>query len=187
MSTALVVIDLQNDYFNDDELARCRDDVLERCNQLIRAARDAGSLVVEVQTVHARDKSTWALNMLDDDKGMAIEGTAGAQRLDGLLEPDVCILKTRDSAFHGTTLEEVLRKRGVGQLVLAGVSTESCIAATATEAYAHDLRVVLVADATASVEWRLHDETLERLQKQYRHQVMYADDVRFDRPASTPG
>jgi nicotinamidase-related amidase len=180
VTTALLVIDLQNDYFNDDELERCREDVLDRTNQLVRAARDAGSLVVEAQTVHARDKSTWALNMLDDDQGMAIEGTAGAARLDGLLEPDVCIVKTRDSAFHGTDLEDRLRERDVDRLVLAGVSTESCIAATATDAYARDLRVVLVEDATASVEWRLHDETLERLVKQYRQEVVSAADVRFD-------
>jgi nicotinamidase-related amidase len=180
MTTALVVIDLQNDYFNDEELERCRDDVLARTNQLVRAARDAGAPVVEVQTVHARDKSTWALNMLDDGRGMAIEGTEGARRLDGLLDPDVCILKTRDDAFHDTELAELLRERHVDRLVLAGVSTESCIAATATDAYARDLRVVLVADATASVEWRLHDETLERLQKQYRQEVVFADDVRFE-------
>jgi nicotinamidase-related amidase len=180
VTTALMVIDLQYDYFHDEELERCREDVLDRSNRLIRAARNAGSLVVEVQTVHSRDKSTWALNMLDDDQGMAIEGTEGARRLDGLLEPDLCIVKRRDSAFHDTDLEDWLDERDVDRLVLAGVSTESCIAATATDAYARDLRVVLVEDATASVEWRLHDETLERLQKQYRQEVVSADDVRFD-------
>ena len=180
MTTALVLIDLQNDYFHDDELARCRDDILAAGNLLVRAARDAGAPVVEVQTVHARDGSTWALNMLDDGQGMALEGTEGARRLDGLLEPDHCLVKTRDSAFHDTELASWLRERGVDRLVLAGVSTESCIAATATDAYAHDLRVVLVEDATASVEWRLHDEALERLQKQYRQEVVSARDVRFD-------
>jgi nicotinamidase-related amidase len=180
VTTALVLVDLQNDYFADDELARCRDDVLEACNLLVRAARDAGAPVVEVQTVHAHDRSTWALNMLDDGQGMALEGTEGARRLDGLLKPDVCIVKTRDSAFHETELGGWLRERDVDRLVLAGVSTESCIAATATDAYARDLRVVLVADATASVEWRLHDEALERLQKQYRQEVLSARDVRFE-------
>jgi nicotinamidase-related amidase len=180
VSTALLLIDLQNDYFNDPELERCREDILERCNRLVMAAREEGSWVVEVQTVHARDRSTWALNMLDDDQGIAIEGTEGARRLDGLLQSDVCILKTRDSAFHDTDLAQLLRERKVDRLVLTGVSTESCIAATATDAYARDLRVTLVEDATASVEWRLHDETLARLEKQYRQPVVSAQDVRFD-------
>jgi len=59
------------------------------------------------------------------------------------------------------------------------VSTESCIAATATDAYAHDLRVVLVEDATASIKWELHDQTLERLKKQYRQEVRPTADVTF--------
>jgi nicotinamidase-related amidase len=176
-ATAVLLIDLQRDYFADDELARCRDDLVAASNRLVRAAREAGAPVVEVQTVHARDKSTWALNMLDDDQGMAIEGTPGVERLDDLPEPDHLVVKTRDSAFHGTDLAGWLSERDVGRLVLAGVSTESCIAATATDAYAHDLRVVLVEDATASVEKRLHDQTLQRLQAQYRQEVVAADRV----------
>ena len=179
MSTALVIIDLQYDYFADDELERCRDDLLSECNRLIRAAREAGAPVVEVRTVHAHDKTTWALNMLEDDQGMALEGTQGADRLDGLLEADHLVVKTRDSAFHGTDLEEWLRERDVEQLVLTGVSTESCIAATATDAYANDVRVVLVEDATASIEKALHDQTLERLRQQYRQDVVSAGQVRF--------
>lgn len=179
MTTALVLIDLQHDYFADDELARCRDDLLARCNELVDRARSAGAAVVEVQTVHRHDKSTWALNMSDDDQGMALEGTPGAARLDALQEPDHCLVKTRDSAFHDTDLLAWLRERDVDRLVLAGVSTESCIAATATDAYAHDFRVTLVADATASVEWERHDQTLERLAQQYRHEVANAADVLF--------
>ena len=179
VKTALVLIDLQNDWFEDDELVRCRDDLIKATNLLIDAARREGVPVVEVQTVHTRDRSTWALNMLQDGEGVVIGGTEGAQRLEGLQEPDHLIQKTRDSAFHGTDLDEWLRARDVGRLVLAGVSTESCIAATAIDAYAHDFRVTLVEDATASVEWRLHDQMLEQLQGQYRQDVQRAADVDF--------
>jgi nicotinamidase-related amidase len=179
VSAALLLIDLQYDYFDDGELARCREDLLDRCNRLVDRARSAGAPVIEVQTVHRQDKSTWALNMLDDDQGMALEGTRGAERLDDLLAPDHRVVKTRDSAFFGTDLASWLSQRQIRRVVLTGVSTESCIAATATDAYAHDLRVTLVADATASVEARLHDETLERLEQQYRAEVVDADQVGF--------
>ena len=179
MGSALVLIDLQNDYFADGELARCRDDLVAHCDLLVERARAAGVPVVEVQTVHRRDRSTWALNMLEDGRGLAFEGEPGGARLDGLAAADVVVRKTRDSAFHRTELLDVLRARDVDELVLAGVSTESCIAATATDAYAHDLRVVLVSDATASVEWRLHEETLDRLRQQYRQPAVASEDVRF--------
>ena len=179
VTTALLLIDLQNDYFADDELARCRDDLVAACNRLVDRARAAGSLVVEVQTVHAPDKSTWALNMLEDDQGLVLAGTYGAQRLDGLHHADRVVAKTRDSAFHGTELAEVLAAHEVRRLVLTGVSTESCISATATDAYAHDLTVVLVRDATASVQEALHDQVLQRLHEQYRQEVVWAENVVF--------
>ena len=180
MTTALVLIDLQNEYFSDDELARCREDLLKHSNELVERARAAGAPVVEVRTVHAPDRSTWTQNMLEDDQGLAIEGTDGAMRLDGLREPDHVVVKIRDSAFFGTDLDLWLADRDVDRLVLAGVSTESCIAATATDAYARDLPVVLVEDATASIDWTLHDQTLERLHEQYRQDVVSTADVTFD-------
>jgi nicotinamidase-related amidase len=189
VKSALVLVDLQNDYFQDDELARCRDDLLDACNQLIEGARRQDALVVEVQTLHTRDRRTWALNMLEDGQGVAVEGTRGAQRLDGLKKPDHLVVKTRDSAFHDTDFAEWLRVHDVGHIVLAGVSTESCIAATAIDAYAHDLRVTLIEDATASVEWRLHDQTLEQLRRQYRQDVQRAAEATFraDRARPTKG
>ncbi len=177
MATALLLIDLQNDYFADDELARCRDDLVAACNDLVRSARAAGAPVVEVQTVHAHDRSTWALNMLDDGQGMALEGSEGVRRVEGLLEADEVVVKTRDSAFFRTRLDELLDAKGVDRVVLTGVSTESCIAATATDAYARNLRVVLVRDATASVTEELHEQTLDRLEKQYRQRALWASEV----------
>jgi nicotinamidase-related amidase len=186
MKTALVLIDMQNDWFDDDELARCRDDLLDACNQLIGFARRENAPVVEVQTLHAPDRSTWALNMLDDGLGVVVEGTAGARRLEGLLPCDHLVVKTRDSAFHRTELEAWLRERDVGRVVLAGVSTESCVAATAVDAYAHDLRVTLVEDATASVDRAQHDQTLDRLRGQYQQDVQKVSDVRFEDPEHKP-
>ena len=176
---ALLVIDMQNDFFVDDELERCRDDLTKACNDVIDRARAAGVPVLEVQTVHRHDRSTWALNMLEDDQGMALEGTEGVQRVRGLQAGDVVLAKTRDSAFFGTDLEARLADAGVDRVVLCGVSTESCIAATATDAYARDLRVTLVEDGTASIEWAQHDQTLARLREQYRQDVASAADVDF--------
>ena len=179
MTTALLPIDLHNDYFHHAELERGRDDVLDTCNRLIRAARDAGSPAVEVQTVRTSDKATWAPNMLDDH-GIAIEGTRGPAAWTGCPNPTCARQDPRQRLPHDTELAGWLREREVDRPVLAGVSTESCIAATATDAYARSLRVVLVEDSTASVEWRRHDQTLERVEKQYRQKVVSADDVSLD-------
>jgi nicotinamidase-related amidase len=179
---AVVMIDMQRDFFNDPELERCRDDLVRTCNRVIDHALERGLPVFEVRTVHAADRSTWSLNMLDDDSGMTIDGTPGVEPAPGLRNAGstpamTLVTKTRDDAFHGTDLGELLVARGVDALLLCGVSTESCIAATATTAYARDLAVGVVLDATASVRWDLHDHTVDSLREQYRQPGVTADEA----------
>jgi nicotinamidase-related amidase len=184
---ALVLIDLQEDYFADDELSRCRDDLVAACNDLVRAARETDVPVIEVRTVHEHDGSTWTLNMREDGQGMALRGTPGVAPLDGLDNDDALVVeKTRDNAFFGTDLRRRLEEQGIDHLVLCGVSTESCVAATAIDAFAHDLGVTLVSDATASVDRDLHDDTLAQLADRYRQDVETAAEVeaRWREPAA---
>ncbi len=180
---ALLIVDMQVDYFNDDELERCRDDLVAACNALAEHALAAGAPVIEVRTEHRRDRSTWALNMREDDSGMVIEGTPGADPVPGLrTEGTITMIKTRDSAFFRTELEDLLSARGITTLALAGVSTESCIATTAADAYARDLRVILVDEAVASVDPDLNRRTQEQLEQQYRQPTVALGDVAFEAP-----
>lgn len=175
---ALLLVDLQSDWFSDPELDRCREDLVEACNRLCAAAHRAGVPVLEVCTVHEPDRSTWTLTMLEDDQGVAVRGTRGAERVAGVVPgPATRVEKTRDSVFFETSVEQSLREQGVRRVVLCGVSTESCIAATARDAFARDLAVVLVSDATASTSWEEHDHTLAMLRDQHRQEVLTADEV----------
>lgn len=176
----VVLVDMQRDFFQDPELERCRHDLTAACNRLVGAALTRRLLVVEVRTRHDRDRSTWALNMLEDGTGMTVAGTPGAEPVEGLSHAGTTqeirlIHKTRDSAFHGTELAALMAAAQVDSFLLCGVSTESCIAATATEAYARDIAVGLVRDATASVRWDLHDHTIESLRQQYRQPALYVE------------
>jgi nicotinamidase-related amidase len=176
------MVDMQVDFFNDPELDRCREDLVATCNRLVDAALARGLPVIEVRTLHEPDGSTWALNMVDDGAGMTVAGTPGAEPVEGLHHAGsrdgiTLVPKTRDSAFHETDLADVLEREGVDAFLLCGVSTESCIAATATAAYARDLCVGLVVDATASVRWDLHDHTIDSLREQYRQPALKAEDA----------
>jgi nicotinamidase-related amidase len=175
---ALVLIELQVDYFADDELARCRDDLVATCNRLVAAARRADVPVIEVRTVHDPGASTWTITMREDSQGVALAGSPGVEPLAGLATAEAMVVeKTRDSAFFATELLHVLRQEEVEHLVICGASTESCVLATAIDAFAHDLPVTIVWDGTASVRWELHDQTLTRLQHQYRQEVTTGADV----------
>ena len=171
--TALVVIDMQNSYFEFPALAEVRDELLARVNELIAAAHGAGRPVVLVRTEHARDGSTWTLNMRDDGEGFAFPGTEQAQFLDGLdTSGHVEVTKTRDSAFFGTELGAELARLHVDHLLLCGVMTHSCVAQTAIDGFAEDLHIAVARDAIASDDAALSSALLEFLAEQMRQPII---------------
>lgn len=170
---ALLLVDLQNAYFESPALAEQKEQLIARANELVRAARESGRPVVLVRTVHAPDRSTWTINMLQDDEGFAFPGTAQASYVDGLDTAGAHDLaKTRDDAFHRTRLNELLTELGVTHLLVGGVSTHSCVAETAMAAFAHDLHVAIAGDVVASENPPLADAMLEFLTGELRQQVL---------------
>ena len=148
--TALLLIDLQEAFFEDPALAAARADVLAAVQALAGGARRAGAPILLITTEHSRDRSTWTLSMLEDDQGYLFHGdpsTAVVHELD--TSGMTGVEKTRDSAWFGTDLALRLRNLGVDRVLIAGVSTHACIAQTARDAYAHNVRAAVVEDAVA--------------------------------------
>lgn len=170
---ALLLIDLQEDFLSTPRLAQARPDLLRATRRWIALAREHDVPIVEIRTVLPRDRSEWALNMRDDDSPVALEGTEGAGRVHELddLEAQL-VLKTRDDAFLGTDLERRLRDLRAERIVIAGVSTQACVALTAAGAYARDLRVGLAAGAVASEDDAAHVRTLRWLADEYRQRLV---------------
>ncbi len=170
---ALLLIDLQEDFFSPPELARRRPGLVSAVWQWAEIAETAGADVIEVRTEVPDDPATWALNMREDRQPVALKGTPGSRRLDELtgLRVTETVTKRRDDAFVGTDLAHLLRSRGVEQIVIAGVSTEACIALTAAGAYARDLRVRIAGGAVASADQGAHEAALRWLEQQYRQSV----------------
>ncbi|WP_308161213.1 cysteine hydrolase family protein [Dietzia psychralcaliphila] len=171
--TALVVIDMQNSYFEFPELAAVRDELVGSINELIRAAHDADRPVVLVRTEHAEDGSTWTLNMREDDQGFAFPGTEQARFLDGLATGGhVEVVKTRDSAFFKTSLRAELDRLGASRLLVCGVSTHSCVAQTAIDGFAENLHVAVARGAVSSDNSPLSEALLEFLRDQMRQPLL---------------
>lgn len=181
MKKALVIVDMQNAFFANDSLSNVQDALVMTSNRLISSARAMGCPVFALRTVHDPVRTTWTLNMLDDDEGYLFKGDSGAAYVSGLDSTGVVeIIKTRDSGFWKTNLLSQLRRRRVEAVVLCGVSTHTCIAATASDAYSANLRVELVADAIASHDPRFHDATFDLLQQEYRIKKTLASEVAWE-------
>ena len=74
------------------------------------------------------------------------------------------VYKNRYSGFHGTDLAARLAAAGVRTVVLVGVLSHVCVDTTARDAFARDLDVVVVRDAVAGVDDRLHAAALQNLE-----------------------
>lgn len=169
-ASALIIIDMQQAYFAAGELQDARERLIASCNELIDMARRAGRPVIFIRTAHARTPSTWTLNMRDDDQGYLFEGSDDVKLMEGLVseEGDAHITKLRDSAFHATIFEQMLRELHIDTLILAGVSTHSCIMQTAADAYARNFRVILAEGAIGTHDSTYHESTLKMLSQEYR-------------------
>lgn len=175
---ALVLIDLQEGFFEAPELVAVRQRVLARCNQLATAARAGQVPVFNVRTEHQEDKSTWTLKMLEDQQGYLFEGTRQAAALQGLdVSGSIEVLKHRDSAFWNTGLPALLAQRRATSMVLAGVCLETCVAATAADAFAANIPVALATDATACSDPDFEQSTLKFMQEQHRQKLMSTQEL----------
>lgn len=88
-------------------------------------------------------------------------GQANVAELDGLV--DVSVWKVAYSAFFNTQLDWVLRRAGVSSVVLAGIVTNGGVASTARDAHMRDYHVTVLADGCAAPTPAMHDAALADL------------------------
>jgi len=164
---ALLVVDMQNAFLHPDGAI-----YLPAAKTIIAVVKDLAAAFRKAKrpvlyTRHAEDPAGGNAGMMAKwwEKSSPLEGTFDAAILDELApEPgDVVIPKIRYSAFVATDLEQRLRQAGVTDLVLAGVMTNLCVETTARDAFIHDYRVAVVADACAAPTLAMHRAALLNL------------------------
>jgi ureidoacrylate peracid hydrolase len=160
--TALLLIDMQVDFgAPDGAMAQQGNDMTAPQAAIAKAAALAGvARAAGVPLVFVR-----LLTQASQGDGICVEGTRGADFIGPLPQAgDIVVSKSRFSAFSGTGLAERLRAAGIDTVVLAGLTTECCIQATAWAAFELGFRVILAADACAAYEEDLHRHGLKALE-----------------------
>lgn len=138
MSTAVIVIDVQQGLCEGSEAAFDCGGTISRINQVTRKARNVGAPVIFVQH--------------ESKSGYLEHGSDAWQLANGLeVEPqDIQVRKKTPDSFLNTELERILHVHGIKKLVVCGMHTEFCVDTTTRRALALGLPVVLVSDAHTS-------------------------------------
>jgi nicotinamidase-related amidase len=155
MNKALLLIDLQNDYFPGGKFPLWNTDaVLTNIEQAIKAARTKGIPVIHIQ------------HIANPKMGIAPffnQGTDGAKIHPRVLAaaPDApIVVKEYADSFVGTKLEETLSDLGVDELLICGMMTQNCVTHTAISKSAEKYKVSILPDCCTTVDEMLHNIAL---------------------------
>jgi nicotinamidase/pyrazinamidase len=148
--SALIVVDVQNDFADPSGSLHVvgGEAIVEYINDNVVAARRAGALVVYTQDWHpahtphfAQDGGIWPVHCVMDTWGAAImpelviagpivrKGSNGEDGYSGFTMRDPATGSTSP-----TELDAILRRRGIRRVVVCGLATDYCVAATALDA-----------------------------------------------------
>ncbi len=151
MKKALIVIDVQNDYFPNGSFSLWNTEtVLTNIERAIQTATEKNIPVIHVQ--HVADKS----------RGMSPffnEGTEGVQihsRIMASAPNSPVVVKHAADSFHETDLEKVLSDLGIKELLVCGMMTQNCVTHTAISKAAEKYKVKVLADCCTTVNEMIH-------------------------------
>lgn len=172
-STALLVVDVQNDFADPSGSLSVRGgaDIVPRLNAEIRRALEAGATVIYTQDWHppstphfAKDGGIWPVHCVTDTWGAAFhpdlvvagpsvrKGNNGEDGYSGFTMRDPVT-----GTDQPTELEGMLREQGVARVVIGGLATDYCVRATAMDAVDRGFVAAILTDAVAAVDLQPED------------------------------
>jgi ureidoacrylate peracid hydrolase len=162
--TALIVIDVQNDFchpngafgsvgFDHATMPK----LAATLHRLLAAARERQVLTIFVRATYDQEVTSRPLaqhrRRLGLLQSLCLEGSWGADWFAGVVPAgapnEVVLTKHRFDAFQGTPLDLYLRNNGITTVIVTGVVTSGCVESTVRDAFFLDYRVVVPSDGVA--------------------------------------
>ena len=175
--TAVIVVDVQNDFCSPDgALGKAGQPtesalaMIPNLQRVLAAARAAKASVIFIQTIHenATDSAAWVGRLAGKVAAICRKNTWGAEFTEvAPLPSEPVVIKHRYSAFINTRLDSVLRTLKVENLIMTGVSTNVCVESTARQGYMLDYNIVFLSDCTAAYSQAEHDMSLYNMRTHF--------------------
>jgi nicotinamidase-related amidase len=178
-TTALVVVDVQNDFVMKDGELACPE-MVSKLKNLIENARDVGMLVIYLQDTllprRGSDSAPYFEKYMkyigtdnpEDVPDEAVYGTWGWEIIDEIepLFEEARIVKYRSDGFVGTGLDLVLRANYIKTIIATGVVTGGCVSSTVRSA-GNDYFVVVAEDCCWDTSEQRHEDSIQQFRKRY--------------------
>ncbi|TRZ96998.1 MAG: aldehyde dehydrogenase family protein [Rhodocyclaceae bacterium] len=154
MRSALVLVDVQNDYLFRSGLSPDAGQLLPKIEALLNGFRKKALPVVHVRTLIREDGADAMPHWQAQGIRQCVNGTPGAMPPVSMspIAGEAVVDKRYFSGFESGVLDELLRALGVKVLVVAGLYAHGCIRATVTDAYQKGYTVQVAADGVASTD-----------------------------------
>ncbi|MFV5593522.1 cysteine hydrolase family protein [Acinetobacter junii] len=152
MKQALLIIDVQNDYFKDGKMELVNPEhALEKINQLEHYFNQNNLSIIYIQHINPASA------------GFFLENTLGVELHPELLLSDssLVVQKHFPNSFLETNLQPVLQKLQIEQLVITGMMTHMCIDSGTRAACELGYQPILIADATATRDLEYKDSIVK--------------------------
>ncbi|KAI9467783.1 MAG: Isochorismatase-like protein [Benjaminiella poitrasii] len=185
MSEALIIVDVQNDYFPGGALPTWRPvETAEACAKLIEKFRKENKEVVHIQHIMEEEQQKEWLKI--SDKPWFAKGSKGAEIHD-LVKPlptEKIVVKSAVSGFVGTDLTEYLTSKGVKKLIVVGMMIHNCVNATVYSGVEEGFQCIVVDEAVNTLEQKIHGKPVkpEVIKESFMAglQFSYADVYKLD-------
>ena len=167
MSRALIIIDIQNDYFPGGRYPQWNaETMLEKTLSTINKAGELKIPVILIQHIAQKPAPFF------------VEGSVGVSLNKVLLEsaPDApVVIKKHADSFLNTNLQKLLSEREINELLLCGMMTQNCVTHTALSKSAENYTITVLSDCCSSVDEMVHAIAINALAD--RVSVVSVDDV----------
>jgi len=180
MKTALILVDVINDFFHPQgkNFKPEYEATLKNILLLLQTARAQGAVVVHAMEGHhpASRQIDYEWKKLPPHCFLGEFDAEPVADIEIQPEREYVVRKRRFSGFFETDLNLLLREAGVERIIIAGVKTHVCVRATAQDGFAYGYRVVLPLEAVNSNYKHLHEASLEDIQR-YMGEVVSLKDA----------
>jgi nicotinamidase-related amidase len=152
MKTALLVIDIQKDYFEGGKYPLVNPlEAAKKAYELLQCFREHDGYHVHIQHISLSPTATFF-----------IKGDSGSDIHDSVahFEGEPIVYKHYPNSFRETNLLEMLKEWGIERVVITGMMTHMCVDATARAAADFGFQVLIAEDACATRDLKYGDTTI---------------------------